>query len=232
MKSVCGHYTQDGSTIYLPIGFIPDYLRLIDVPDSSPATNIIVYEWFERFEDDGEASNYAEGIGYTEGVTSVLVSGSTDGIAAYDGSSEKPTVYVWGASTTTLYTKDYDAGLGTGSSATRSARTATAHGTYIHPTTSDQSQRDAIFECVTASGNTGATEPNWEDAPGIGDQISDGSNVWERVNVEKTRGGYQGVRIHGDVQTDGQEMWFLALLCDRSLDLGDVDGWTGGIQGA
>lgn len=213
-----GHFEPDGNTIYLPIGYVPDFFLLCELG----ATNPLFYYWWEMMEDD-EAAQSQEGVIDSAGTKTKAADDA--GIAAYDLGTDLPLIYVWAASTTTLTQKDSG-----GATTTKTARTATAHGSYIIPTTSSDMDRDAVFECVTSSGNTGATEPTWPAS--IGDQIADGNNVWERVNVPTFRGGYQGVSIEDNIQTDGQEMYYLALLADSAIDHGDVLGWVGGIYGA
>lgn len=204
---VTAHWTEDGELIYVPIGFVPDWVRLVDFHTD---TNILVYEWFEAMEDD-QASGKLEGISYTEGVTANLA--DDGGIVAYDSEAAHPTVNPWTTARSTAAT----------------ARTATADGTFISPATSSKGDKSAIFECVTA-GTGSATEPSWDtDAPGTEDQLLDGTTVWERVNESLVRKGYQGIRIAAALQTDGQEMYMLAIQSDRSADFGDVDGWASGI---
>jgi len=204
---VTAHWTQDGGLIYVPFEFIPDYVLLVDFHTD---TNIILYHWFEAMEDD-QATGKQEGFSVTEGVTANLA--DDGGIVAYDSEAAHPTVTAWTQAVSTAAT----------------ARTATADGTFVKPATTSKGDKSAIFECVTA-GTGAATEPNWDDdAPGIGDQLTDGSTVWERVNEPLVRKGYQGICIAAALQTDGQEMYALAIQADRSMDLGDVDGWTDGI---
>lgn len=204
---IVGHYEQDGGLIYLPLGFVPDYLKLVDFHTD---TNIIIYEWFRRMQLD-QSTGKQEGFSITEGVTANLADDA--GITAYDTGSQGPTVTTWTSTVATNAT----------------ARTATAHGTYVRPTTDSSTDREAIFECVTA-GTSSGTEPTWPAA--IGEQVTDGTVVFERVNVSREQIGYKGVCIQDDIQTDGQEMYFLAIKADDALDYGDVDGWTGGIEGA
>ena len=207
---VTAHWTQDGGLIYVPFDFIPDYVMLVDFHTD---TNIIFYHWFEAMEDD-QGTGKQEGLSVTEGVTANLA--DDGGIVAYDSEAAHPTVQSWTQARSTAAT----------------ARSATADGTFIKPATTSKGDKSAIFECVTA-GTGAATEPNWDtDAPGIGDQLTDGSTVWERVNEALVRKGYEGIRIAAALQTDGQEMYALALQADRSMDLGDVDGWASGIAPA
>lgn len=201
-----GHFEADGALIYLPIGFIPDYFKLVEFHTN---TNIIFYEWWRRMEQD-QASGKLEGISITEGVTANLA--DSGGIVAYDSGSQAPTIATWAAST--AYT----------------ARTATADGSFVRPTTSSTTDRDAIFECVTA-GTSGSTEPTWP--AGTGEQsASDNGVIWERVNEPLRRAGYQGVRIAAALMTDGREYYYLALQADDAYDHGDVVGWSGGVYGA
>jgi hypothetical protein len=214
-KIVVGHYLADGGIVYLPIGFIPDYFRLCDIDSTTTNAAVCIHEWFERMEDD-EASGSQEGwalglstLGYT------TLHADDAGITAYDTGTQYPTVAQWVAST--AYT----------------ARTATASGSFVKGTTSGTDNlgqavdRDAIFECVTA-GTSGSTEPTWPSR--IGGQVLDSTPVWEKVNEATFRGGYQGVCIQDDIQTNTHECYYLALKADDSIDHGDVDGWPSGVD--
>jgi hypothetical protein len=215
MYSMVFHYEQDGGLVYLPLGFVPDYVKLIDYHTD---TNIKVYEWFERMEDD-QASGKQEGISFTEGVTANLA--DAGGIAAFSTSTTLPTVTEWTSAVSTAAT----------------ARTATAHGTYIKGTTSATDDtgstvdRSAIFECVTA-GTSSGTEPAYPSYKG--GQVTDGTVVFERVDDDCIirNIGYEGIRVAAALQTDGQEMYGLAIKTDSSMDFGDVAGWTDGVKGA
>lgn len=208
---IVGHFEPDGELIYLPIGFVPDLFRMWDY-----ATAPKGHTWFERMEDD-EASGSQEGI-LDDGDGTYSKAADDGGIAAYDSGSELPTIGEWTAST--AYT----------------ARSATAHGSYVKATTSgvdangNEIDRSAIFECVTA-GTTGSSEPVWPHVIGENGP-SDNGVVWQKVNVAQFRGGYKGVRIAAALMTNGQETYYEAIQADQSLDLGDVDGWTAGVKGA
>ena len=200
---VTGHYTQDGSLVYLPIGFIPDWLQWVDY-----TTAILIHYWFEMMEDD-EASGSQEGI-LDDGDGTYSKNADDGGFTAYDTESAFPTINEWTQARSTAAT----------------ARSATADGTFIKPTTSSITDREAVFECVTA-GTGGDTEPTWPD--NIGGQVTDSSTVWERVNQPTKRQGYKGVCVSGTIQTNGQEAYFLALQADDAKDWGDVDGWASGV---
>lgn len=211
-----GHYEQDGGLVYVPVGFLPDWIRLID--KNSATTAAVVYEWFREM----ETHDTLDGWSFTDGSDAELA--AAGGIAVYDTGAELPPIYVWTASTTTM------TGKNTTGTATVTARTTTAHGTYISPTRDSAMDRDAIFECTTASGSTGSTEPTWPAV--IGETVADGNNVWERVNVATERLGYQGFRVAAAIQNNGYEMYYIAIKADTVVDHGDVDGWTDGVEGA
>lgn len=212
-----GRWEADGGDVNIPCGFVPDYVRVVEVGETNPN----IYEWFERQEDE-DASASQEGNILT-GSTGVVTQSADDaGIKAYDTGSQFPAsgtgagqISQWAASTS--YT----------------ARTATAAGSYIKGTvgaTTDTGQvvdREAIFECVTG-GTSGASEPTWPSR--IGGQVLDSTPVWEMVNTATFRGGYQGFVVADDIQTDSRIYHYLALKADDSVSHGDVDGWPSGVD--
>lgn len=202
-KIKVGHYEQDGGLVNLPVGFIPDYIELAN----RDGTNTTFHKWWREM--SKEASGSQEGISITEGTTADL--GDAAGISAYNTATEGPTVTTW---TTTVATN-------------ATARTATAPGTYVKPSVASVADRGSIFECVTA-GTGGAAEPTWPDSNG--ENVTDNSVVWQKVNVSKQRLGYQGVVVAAALQTNGQEMYYLAIGANWSVDHQDVDGWTDGID--
>lgn len=203
-KIKVGHFEPDGQLINLPLGFIPDYFFMAEIG----ATNPLLYHWWRAQETD-EASASRQGILDTAGAKTLI--GSGDGITAYNTGTQAPTINEWTTSRATAAT----------------ARTATQAGTYIKPTVSNAADRSAIFECVTAGTGSG-TEPTWPDA--VGENVTDNSVVWQRVDRSLERIGYQGVIIGATPQNDGQEMYYVAMQANQSIDHGDVDGWASGID--
>jgi len=207
------HYEPDGSDIYLPIGFVPDFVLISDIGNSAPKVHI----WWEMQEDD-EATGSQEGLSLIGSSSAFAKPADSQGIIAYDSGSQGPTVTVWS------------------SGATWTARSATAHGSYVKPTVAQAAaqgvDREAIFEVVSNT-TAGTTEPTW--AKNIGGQCQDNHAspvVYERVNVPLTRIGYQGIVVANELQTNAEEMYGVAIQADKAIDFGDVDGWTGGVQGA
>ncbi|KKN77228.1 hypothetical protein LCGC14_0362060 [marine sediment metagenome] len=212
-----GHFEADGGIINLPVGFVPDYFQMHDVGEG---TNPDMFQWF-RQQQTHEATGSQEGM-LTNGADGVITLMADDaGITAYNTGQQTPPIGIWEASSATIDERD-------GTSLTITARTADAPGTYVNPTVGSTTDRQAIFEAVTVSGNTGSTEPTWPDS--IGENVTDGSVVWKRVDVSLQRGGYQGVVIQDDINTDSREMYYLALQADQLVDHGDTAGWTDGID--
>lgn len=205
-----GKVISDGGAVNIPIDFIPDYLKVIARGASS--TNAIVYETFPRLM--AELGTIINGWSFTDGVDAEVADGS--GPDTYDSAAEGPSVSEWSSAVSTAAT----------------ARTSTAHGTYVRPTrTGGKGDINAIFECVTA-GTSSGTEPTWPKEDG--GQVTDGTTVFEKVVIPSTRVGYQGFSLPASLTgfADGNEAYFVAIKSDSSEDLGDVTGWTDGVRGA
>ena len=206
-----GQYIQDGGLINLPLGFIPDYIELAN----RDLTNTVFIKWWHLMQTN-DISGSQEGISIDiAGVPTDLA--DAGGITAYDTGAQSPASGV-GAGQIGEYAD----------ATTPTARTATAAGTYVIPSVGNAQDRGSIYECVASTGAV-STEPTWPSADG--EQVTDdASNTWEKVNVNRQRGGYQGVVIAAAVQTNGQLMYYLALQSDQSVVHGDVDGWGSGID--
>ena len=211
-KIKTGHFEADGGLINLGIGFIPDVIDLDEVGTTNPDH----VRWYSAQEQD-EASGSQEGM-ITNGADGVITKlADAGGITAYDTGVQVPTIQEWTEARATAAI----------------ARTATAPGTYIKATVDAANDiggiadRGSIFECVTA-GTGNSTEPKWPTSDG--ENITDNSVVWQKVNVDLQRGGYQGVVIAAALGTNGQEWYYEAKQANQSVDHGDVDGWVDGID--
>jgi len=210
--SKSGHFQSDGADVYIPIGFIPDVVMLIRMATTNP----LFYWWFHQMQTD-EASGKQEGVIDTAGVKTYA--SDSQGITAYDTGAQLPTVAEWSEAVSTAAT----------------ARTATARGTLVKATKTAVDQdglkvdRSAIFECTTA-GTSSGTEPTWNTNP---DGITMDSDVAFQLVTDEALGriGYKGIGVAAEIQTDDQEFYFLALLCQTVEDYGDVVGWTDGVKG-
>ncbi len=215
-KIKVGHFQADGGLINLPIGYIPDVFDMDEVGTSNPDH----VRWYRRQEQD-EAAGSKEGM-ITNGADGVITKlGTGNGIIAYNTGEQIPKTGEWEAGSSTIDEKDE-------TSITIVARTADAPGTYVFPTVSSKTDRQAIFEAVTVGGNTGAAEPTWPDA--VGANVTDGSIVWKRVDVSLQRGGYQGVVVAANLSNNDQEWYYEAKQANWSVDHQDTAGWTDGID--
>ena len=206
-----GRFISDGGDVSIPVGFIPDWLRIVEM--SGGSAGIVMLEWFRQSEQI-EASGAQEGFNVKEGNTEDMDDGA--GIVAYDTSGEAPTISDW---TTTASTN-------------ATARTNFAAGTFVRPVAKEGSvpaDREAIYECVFA-GTGGSTEPTWN--KGIGETTVDGTTIWEAVREPLRRSGYKGFKFFGTEQTDGDSYYYIAIKSDEFNNHGDVDGWTGGVENA
>ena len=214
MQYNTGIFIADGSDIYLPVGFVPDKFELFEL-----TTDALHQIWWQVLEDTAvsAALSAIEGIQYDvdhEGAATLLA--DAGGISSYDTGTEGPTVTTWTSSVSTAAT----------------ARSATAPGTFIKPSTTasdvdgTDADRSLILECVTA-GTSSGTEPAYP--VGIGDQVLDNDVLFEVVNQATYRAGYQGVLIVAALMTDGEYHMYDALQADKVDIWGDVDGWTSGV---
>jgi hypothetical protein len=196
-----GNFTADGGLINLPLGYIPDYFQLHNVGEG---TNPNMYQWF-RAQEQVMGTTMQEGM-ITTGTSGIVTLAAADaGIIAYDTGAEAPSIATW----------------------TQTLADAAAAGAYFKASVASDADRGSIFELTTAGTGT-AVEPTWPEADGA--TVTDGTNVFTKVNVSKQRIGYQGVVIQDNIQTDGEENFYLALKAIQSIDHGDVDGWTDGID--
>ena len=209
-----GHWTADGGNVNIPLGFVPSYFMFMNIGEG---TNPSKYEWWSSQQTD-EAAQSQEGTIITGSSGVITLSADDAGITAYDTGTEGPEVLAY---TTTV-----------GDAATE--RTNTKPGSFVKPSTTgviadgSDADRSLIFECVGEG--TAVAEPTWPTA--VGAQVTDGSggNTFELVVEPTGRAGYQGVIIADNIQTNGQECYYLAISAGRDVDHGDVDGWVDGID--
>jgi hypothetical protein len=214
---ITGHLEPDGSIIYVPVGFIPDFLFAVEYG----VTNPLLYYWFGNEEEDAEST---DGIIDTAGTKTKAAAAA--GFAGYDTKTSGP----YGITATPAAIADWVASTAYG------ARSATAHGDYVRATSTGTDtnglvvDRSQLFECVTA-GTSGSSEPTWPANIG-GNSASDNGVVWQKVtDVPTFEGGYKGFSIAAALMTDAQEWYYLAIQADDTIDQEDVTSWPGGIEG-
>jgi len=211
-----GHYEQDGGLVYVPVGFIPDFLLAFD--RNSASGSGVLYMWWREMEDyDPTTDTVIDGISITDGTDAELA--AAGGFAAYDGEAAAPTVTNHAVSTAYVL-EATDPAL-----------------CFVRPPVDATDEdgnvvdRDAIFQCTTA-GTSSATAPTAWPAV-LGGTLLDGTAVWTRVNEATFRKGYQGFRVAAAIQTNAYEMYYTAFQGDGgSQRLGDSAEWSNGIYGS
>ena len=205
-----GHFTGTGANLNLDIGFVPDYMMLIEFGTS---TNIKIFHWFNRMEGD-LASGLQEGISVLEGVTARLA--DAGGITAYNTASVQYMIPApsgdapYKGKTATLFAlaTDYSSGY--------TARDGTNVGDVVTPITPN----GFCYELHTATG-VGTSEPTWSTQPGV-TCTDGGANVWICRPIRLERVGFEGVTIDADLSTDSVENFYMAVKADEDTDHGDA----------
>ena len=211
---VTGHFEPDGSIVFIPVGFVPDFLFVAEYGTANP----LLYYWWGQEMEDAETT---EGIIDTAGTKTLAA--ADGGFAAYDTGTQGP-------QTLGAITADWVAATAY-TAATANKRGDLVRGTL---TATDKSgylvDRSVLFECVT-SGTTDSTEPTWP-ADINDDTASDNGVIWRKITDQATfLGGYKGFRVAAALMTNGQEMYYTAMMSDFVVDHQDVDSWQGGVDG-
>lgn len=213
MESVVIKRLEGGAANYnLILGFIPKVVKVTVMS----ATNPDQYTWYgEQQEDSSEAStgNWEYGILNT-GSTGILTYMDTvaKGISAYDGSKvlqvliENPST---GDDEAVTLAADFVAGA-----AQPTARTATAVGTVVRPST----HNGYCYECTISAGVYGA-EPTWPLTPGT--TISDGTNTW--ITREENLVASEGLGITlGGTLLENDKIVYVEAYRGEAVDVGDI----------
>lgn len=211
---VTGHFEPNGSIVYIPVGFIPDFLLVVEYV-SVP----IIYMWWGQEMEDAEST---EGI-KNDGAGASTILANAGGFAGYDTGTQAP-------QTLGAITADWQPAT------PYTQKSATKRGDLVRGTLTATDKnglsvdRSVLFECIT-SGTTNSTEPTWP--ADIGDDTaSDNGVIWRKVTDQATYlGGYQGFRVAGALMTNGQEMYYTAMRSDFVKDHQDADNFTSGVDG-
>lgn len=206
-----GHFTGHTADVNLDLGFVPDYFELIALGASAA---IIIYKWWRRMELD-ESSGAQEGISITEGITARLA--DSQGIVAYNSAVQRVRI-PHPDGTRNKYTTGAPSEF-TAGAAQPTARSTSVIGTLVWPST----RNGYVYECTASAGVLGTEPTSWPTVPG--DTVSDGTNTWTCRKEDAVVGGYQGVTIASQIQTDGTEMYYRAEKNLEDLDHGDAASW-------
>ncbi len=200
MKKVGGSFIADGNAVNLDLGFVPDKFRAWVALGGT----ILVMEWFKDLANNVTASGQF-GITDTAGTKSLNATAAA-GFAAYDGGIVQkvllPSPSGDGETAASLPNPWTQA-----RSTAATARSATALGTIIKPTTNNVT--GYIYECTTA-GTGGATEPTWPTSKG--EYVTDGSTIWITRDEKVKNISAKGVTIGASIGTDSDEWSYEAEL--------------------
>lgn len=200
-------FIADGNAMIIGLGFLPSEIHAIAALGGTE----LRYDYYKVLKDNAIAGQY----GIKDDGAGVLTpsTAAADGISEYDSvtngvmvESPKPGVgLVEGAIT------DWPA------STAATARTATAIGTLVRPTT----HNGYIYECTT-SGSGNATEPTWPTVPGETVTEASGSIVWTCREETVANTGTKGITIGASISTDSDVWVITAEIHDRMTDKGDA----------
>ena len=221
MEPIVLRFVADGNQKRVDLGFIPEKVQVII--NFLTGENPNVYEWCPWMEDESTALYGILNTGST-GVLSIPTTAAT-GISkldaeyagvlvpAPDGGADVfmiPENY----STTQDYSSTYTQ-TGTGDTVTCTARTASAPGTIVRPTT----RNGFVYELATSTA-AGTTEPTWPTT--LGETVTDGgANVWTCREEQVYTRGAQGIIIGATTQTDGHINCVVAWKGAEYKNLGD-----------
>lgn len=208
-KIVSGKFIARAAAFNVECGFVPSYVKAI----SALGGTELEFEFFKILADLEVSGQYGFTLS-TTGVPEPAASGS--GIVPYDASANKvslPSPTGQGeafADHPDPWTKSL--------SDAASARTTTALGSLVKPTSGNEN--GLIAECTTA-GTGSSTEPTWPSRPG--QTVTDGTTVWTMREYKSVVVGVKGFTVQAGIATNGELWVFKAEEHDRFEDMGDAD---------
>jgi|TARA_R100000501_G_C2594292_1_gene93322 hypothetical protein len=215
MKKVSKRFIADGNAVNIDLGFIPDFVTIFDGLDN---TSPNIYYHFRELEDNALDAQYGILLTGTTGVVTKL--GGTNAIVqgyntvavgvnldspAPAGGKVASTPWDWGIDASTV------------NAATPTARTATAVGTVVRPST----RNGYVYECTTSSGACTSEPTTWGTTVG-GTTTDGGSNVWTCREEEIVTHGGIGINIGSDQQTSDDVCIVIAEQWDKIENGGDA----------
>lgn len=192
-------------------GFVPDHVHLLT--DLAGATNELEFEWFKALADAETSGRW--GIAFSSTGVPAAAASAAAGIIAYDTSNENVNVEspVPGKGKVAVSITDWTSSVSTAAT----ARSGTAIGTMIRPTT----HNGYVYECTTAGTSSGTEPTSYPTIPG--QTVTDNDVVFTCRDEEIVRGGARGFTLGATASINGQICAFTAELHDRHEDMGDAD---------
>jgi hypothetical protein len=202
MKKVGGSFIADGSAVNVDIGFVPDSFRAWEgIEEGNPK----IHYW--RKDCANVSGSYGQyGFTNTAGTISTCASAAA-GFASYDTVAQK--VLLPAPNGEGEQAGDYPNSWTQARSSAATARSTTALGTTIRPTSGNET--GYIYECTTA-GTGSATEPTWPTTKG--ESVTDGSTVWITRDQKVKNIGAKGVTVGATLSTDSDQWLWEAEVWD------------------
>lgn len=217
-RILTGHFEADGNLVNLVLGAVPDYIRVTNA--AAADTEVQTLEWWKEMGDEAEIWHYIQDNDGGGDVTTPVKKTSTDGyIKEYDDSFVGDRVSV---------TFDYTGGA--------SEDLVTAVSAMGHPFSNGERvmlvesgglaaglYESKIYYVIDATATT--FRLSLTSGGSAVAMTSDGTapNYVRSVDNIGERGGGKGVTIEAAFMDDGDEVYYYAVIADRSQDHGDIN---------
>jgi len=210
-----GHFEADGNAVNLDLGFVPDYIKIINT--GAADTEVFMLEWFREFGDAKDIWHYKLNNDGGDDVDSPVKKASGGYVSAYDsaviGNRKSVTFDYTGGAAEDLLTVAAGHGfvqnervklVGSGGLAT-GLNDRTIYFVHVLSVTTFKlmDAKDGDFVEFTSDG----TAPNY---------------VFSVDNLETNSDGGQGVTISASFMDNGDEIYYMAVKADRDVDHGDA----------
>ena len=209
MKVVSGTFIASDAAVNVECGFVPDYFEAI----SAVGGTELVHRWYKCLADAETTGQY----GLVDDGAGVIThnASAAAGIIAYSTAANKVLVEspVPGTGKIAVSITDWTSSVSTAAT----ARSATAIGTMVRPTT----HNGRVYECTTAGTSSGTEPTTWTTT--VGGTVTDNDVVFTCREEETVREGCHGVTIGVDKSTNSEIWVFKAEKHDMTGNLGDAD---------
>lgn len=212
MKMNTGSFVANGSAVNVDVGFIPDFVIAFEGLEEGTWQA----HYWNRERIDAASAVGQFGLLEAAGTHSVHAA-AVNGFAPYDTTTPKVMLPNPNGSDVDLAATLPLAWTQARSSAA-SARSTTALGTVIKPTSGNEN--GLIFEC-TNDATGGATEPTWPTK--VGDSVTDGTVVWIARESKIKDVGVKGFTLGATGQTDSDQWQWIAFAADKVSPDKDMD---------
>lgn len=210
-----GHFEANGSAVNLILGFVPDYIKIINV--NAADTEVFMLEWFREFGDAKDIWHYKLNNDGGDDVDSPVKKSSGGYVSEFDssaiGNRKSVTFDYTGGAAEDLLTVAAGHGFVENERVKLVASGGLATGVndrtiyFVHVLSATTFQLMDAKDGDTVEMTSDGTAPNY---------------VFSVDNLETNSDGGQGVTISASFMDDGDEIFYFALKADRDTDHGDA----------